>query len=286
MRSLPVRFGVVRALLKEIAVSSRDEKPLVVGGARELAAVLRRDLGRGAAPGGVRAGGSPEGAAVLVYVLGHAPSAEDEAALARARRARVPIVAVTGHDDAAIPHVLATDVVRVGPGEGLPIDRIARTIAVRLGENAAPLAARVPRLRRAVADQLVATFARRNGVVGAAVFVPGADLPLLTLNELRLLLRLEQAYGLEIELRERLPELAATVGAGLGLRALARALLDLVPPGVAGGGPGLPAGRRRLRRRRFQPSAGWAVKGVVAYAGTRAFGEVAVLRLEARPRDH
>ena len=291
MRSLPVRLGVLRALLKEIAVSGRDEKPLVVGGARELAAVLRRELGGGASPGGVRAGDSPEGAAVLVYVLGHAPTEDDEAALARARRARVPIVAVTGHDEAAIPHVLATDVVRVGAGEGFPVDRIARTIAARLGEDGAPLAARVPGLRRAVADQLVASFSRRNGIVGAAVFIPGADLPLLTLNELRLLLRLEQAYGLEIDLRERLPELAATIGAGFGLRALARELLELVPPGTAKRGPGLLAGRRRLGRRRFQPVAGWAVKGGVAYAGTRALGEAAIqrleaLRLEASPGSH
>jgi uncharacterized protein (DUF697 family) len=94
------------------------------------------------------------------------------------------------------------------------------------------------------------------------VFVPGADLPLLALNELRLLLRLEQAYGLEIDPRERLPEIAATLGVGFGMRALARELLDLVPV------------------------AGWAVKGAVAYAGTRALGEAAIRRLEAAPGNH
>jgi uncharacterized protein (DUF697 family) len=99
-------------------------------------------------------------------------------------------------------------------------------------------------------------------VLGAAVFVPGADLPMLTLNQLRLLLRLEQAYGLDVDPRERLPELAATLGAGLGLRALARELLDRVPV------------------------AGWAVQGAVAYAGTRALGEAAIRRLEAAGRGH
>ena len=76
----------------------------------------------------------------------------------------------------------------------------------------------MPVLRRAVAERLIAGFARKNGIVAAAVFVPGADLPVLALNELRLLLRLEQAYGLEIDLRERLPELAGTLAAGFGLR--------------------------------------------------------------------
>jgi len=109
---------------------------------------------------------------------------------------------------------------------------------------------------------VVAAFARRNGIVGAAVFVPGADLPVLALNELRLVLRLEQAYGLEIDPRERLPEIAAVLAAGVGMRALTRELLDLVPV------------------------AGWAVKGAVAYAGTRALGEAALLRLEAAPGGH
>src|SRR5207247_8375228 len=112
----------------------------------------------------------------------------------------------------------------------------------------APLAARVPLLRRAVGGQLIAAFSRKNGLVGAAVFVPGADLPVLTLNQLRLLLRLEQAYGLEVDPRARLPELAATLVAGLGLRELARKLLDRVPV------------------------AGWAVQSAAAYAGPRARG--------------
>jgi uncharacterized protein (DUF697 family) len=261
--AFPIRLGVLRALLKEISVD--DRKPLLVGGARELATVLARELGRDAQPGAVRADEEPKGGAVFVYVLAREPSEEDERALKRARRARVPIVAVAAgpvSDELTIPYVLATDMVRVGAGEGFPLAAIASVIAGRLGEEAAPLAARVPLLRRAVADQLVAAFSRRNGIVGAAVFVPGADLPVITLNELRLVLRLEQAYGLEIDPRERLPEIAGVVGAGFGMRSLARRLLDIVPV------------------------AGWVVKGAVAYAGTRALGEAAVRRLEATPGDH
>ncbi|HEY8316888.1 MAG TPA: hypothetical protein VIG35_08500 [Gaiellaceae bacterium] len=256
--ALPVGMGALRALLKD--VSGAAAKPLVVGGARELAAVLRRELGRDAKPGAVRADGEPKGGAVYIHVLGHEPTPDDEAALKRARRARVPIVAIAAgplSDDVSLPFVLATDVIRLGAGEGLPLDEIARVIAGRLGEEGAPLAGRVPVLRRAVCERLVATFAKRNGVIGAAVFIPGVDLPVLTLNEVRLVLRLEQAYGLEPDLRERLPEIAATLGAGLGLRAVARELLDLVPV------------------------AGWAVKGAVAYAGTRALGKATILRLDA-----
>jgi len=257
--ALPVSIGALRGLVKEIQVSARDDKPLVVGGARELAAVLRRELGRGAKPGAIRSGDEPKGAAVLVYVLGGDPGAEDERALKRARRARVPIVAVVAGpaaDDLTIPFVLATDVIRLAAGEGFPVDAIARTVARRLGEDGAPLAARVPVLRRAVCEQLVSSFARKNGVFAAAVFVPGVDLPVLALNQVRMLLRIEQAYGLDVDPRERAPELLATVAAALGLRAVARELLAVVPV------------------------AGWAVKGAVAYGGTRALGEAAVRRLE------
>ena len=136
-------------------------------------------------------------------------------------------------------------------------DERSAQIASRLGEEGAPLAGRLPVLRRAVCGRIVASFARKNGVLGTAVFLPGADLPLLTLNQARMLLRLDQAYGLEMDPRARLPEVAATIGAGLGLRTVARELLDVVPV------------------------AGWAVKGGVAYAGTRALGEAAIRRLES-----
>jgi uncharacterized protein (DUF697 family) len=257
--ALPISLGALRGLAKEVQASERDAKPLAVGGARELAAVLRRELGKDAKPGGIRQGDDPYGAAVFVYVLGREPTKDDEQALKRARRARVPIVAVAAGplpDDVSIPFVLATDLVRVGAGEGFPIEAIARVIASRLGEDGAPLAARLPVLRGPVCDALVASFARRSGVLGAAVFVPGADLPVLALNQIRMILRLEQAYGLDADPRERAPELLATVAAGFGLRAVARQLLAVVPV------------------------AGWAVKGAVAYAGTRALGEAAVKRLE------
>jgi uncharacterized protein (DUF697 family) len=257
--ALAIRLGVLRALVKEISVSGASDKPLVVGGARELAAVLARELGRDAKPGAVRADDEPKGGAIYVYVLGGDPTEADEAALKRARRARVPIVAVAAgplSDDATIPYVLATDVLQLGAGQGFPIDAIALLIAARLGEEGAPLAARVPVLRRAVCERLVASFAKKNGIIGAAVFIPGVDLPVLALNEIRLILRLEQAYGLAIDPRERLPEIAATLGVGFGLRAVTRELLD------------------------FVPVAGWAVKGAVAYAGTRAIGEAALRRLE------
>jgi uncharacterized protein (DUF697 family) len=253
MAGLPFGVGTVRALLKELNVSAQAGKPLVVGGARALVPTLRRELGVGG-------GEDPRGAAVYVHIW--AADGADEAALKRARRARVPIVAIAPSDVDDVPFVLSTDVVRLQPGEGFPVDAIAAAIAGRLGEEGAPLAARVPVLRRAVAEELIASFARRNGVTAAAVFIPGLDLPVLLRNELRLVLRLHQAYGREADPRGRLPEIGVTAAVGFGLRAIARELLD------------------------FVPVAGWAVKGAVAYAGTRALGEATLRRLEGAPSRH
>jgi uncharacterized protein (DUF697 family) len=108
-----------------------------------------------------------------------------------------------------------------------------------------------------VCEHLIRSFSRRNGILGAAIFVPGADLPVLTRNQLRLVLRIAAAYGEKVD-AQRLPEIAATIGSGLALRALAREALDLVPV------------------------AGWALKGAVAYAGTLALGEAAVRYFELR----
>ena len=152
---------------------------------------------------------------------------------------------------------------RVEAGEAFPLEAIARALAARLGERGAPLAARVPLLHDPVCERLVESFSRRNGLFAAAVWTSGADLPVLALNDFRLVLRLAQAYGAADEALDRLPELVATVSAGFALRALARELLRLVP------------------------TAGWAVKGGVAYGGTRAVGEAARLRFElasTRPR--
>jgi uncharacterized protein (DUF697 family) len=69
-------------------------------------------------------------------------------------------------------------------------------------------------------------------------------------------LRLALAHGRELDNRV-VPELLGVVGAGLGLRAVAREALDLVPV------------------------AGWALKGAVAYTGTKAIGEAALRYLAA-----
>ncbi|HUQ22751.1 MAG TPA: hypothetical protein VM049_07010 [Gaiellaceae bacterium] len=240
---------IIWSLVKELRIAAEDVRPLQVDGA--LAAQLEKELARGARAGSVRSGGRLEDAAVLVRVLGGAATEEDEGALRAAKRAKVPVVAVqTGAELHDIPYVLPTDVVACEPGAGFPVEKIAAAVAARLGEAGTALAARVPLLREAVCVELIERFSRQNGVIGAAVFMPGADFAALTLNQIRLVLRLAAAHGQQVD-QSRLPEVLATLGAGFGWRALARQVLGAVPV------------------------AGWIVKGGIAYAGTRALGEAA-----------
>jgi uncharacterized protein (DUF697 family) len=255
--ALPVKLGAVYGVVKELSKSS--DRPLLVAGL--LADQLAHEFAVGGDAGAVQTGGSPKDVEALVYVVGDAITDEDERMLKLAHRARVPTIVVAAGREAPprVPFVLATDVVRVEPGHGFPIETIARVLARKLGENATSLARRLPVLRPAVCERLIESFARKNGIVGAAVFVPGADLPVLTLNQIRMVLRICAAYGLEVD-NQRAPEILATIGAGLGFRTLARELLDLVPV------------------------AGWLLKGAVAYAGTKALGEATVRYCEARAR--
>jgi uncharacterized protein (DUF697 family) len=258
---LPVAPTAVLAIARELRASAQADKPLAVAGVKELAAALRRELARGGVASLVRDESALHEAAVLVYVLAGPAGEDDLAVLKRAQRADVPIVCVLaepqGEDVPDPPYVLAENVVRVPPGSGFPLGGIAGAIARALGERATPLAARLPVLRDPVVDRLIVQFSRQNGIVGAAVFLPGADLPVLTLNQIQMVMRIADAYGFELD-RERIPEVLGVIGGGLGLRAVARSLLGVVPV------------------------VGWAVKAGIAYGGTRALGEAARRYFETR----
>lgn len=253
--------GALLGLVREARTGAGDRGPLAVTGA--LAEELAKSLSTGAAPGAVRVGSPPEQAAAVVHVLAGKPTDDDERLLRAAHRARVPIVAVQTDPGAVhdVPYVLATDIVPCPAGAGFPVEAIVGVVAAKLGENGTALAARLPALRAPLCEHLIASFSRKNALVGAAVFVPGADLPVMTLNQARLVLRLAAAHGLEPG-EARLAEVAGVVGFGFGMRAVARQVLGVVPV------------------------AGWAVKAGLGYAATRALGEAAhrLFAAQARPQ--
>lgn len=260
MRKKPSPAASAVDLVRGVRSSSRTDAPLVVAGPDALVSLLVEELTRGGVAAAVREQGPLKGGAALVLVLAGAPTADDELLLREATRARLPVVAVVPGAAGApkhVPYVLDENLVRVPGGAGFPVDEIAKRLARSLGEEATPLAARLPVLREAVCRELIRKFSRQNGVLGVIVFVPGADLPILTANQVRLVLRIADAHGFEID-RERLPEVLAVVASGFGFRALARRAITYVP------------------------FVGWVVKGAVAYAATRTLGDAAVRYFERR----
>jgi uncharacterized protein (DUF697 family) len=200
-------------------------------------------------------------ASVVVYGGEAAHTLDDEtrADLAVVGRVGRPLlVLLEGVDVPMDASVEAARVRGVEPGSVLAIKRghfperrVLRTIADRAGAAGPALAARLAALRPHVVESLIESAARRNGVIATAVWIPGADMPLLTAVEMRMMLAIGVCYGEEIG-ADRAVELLGLLGAGFGLRAAARELLDVVP------------------------LAGWVVKGGVAYSGTRALGRAAV----------
>lgn len=262
MAKLPLSPTSVWGVVKEVRAGDEDPRPVLVGGAPEPAAALHAALAEGADHEAVRdvSGRPPSaydlaGASVLVHaVAGAVPGEDDLAAFELAARKRVGVVCVLGAatdgESPSVPYVLDTNVVTAANGLPLPLARIAERIADVADDSSHHLAAAVPLLRPAVAEQIVKHFALQNGVLGVAIFIPGADFPVLTLNQIRMVLRIATAYGEELD-RERAFEVLSVVAAGLGFRTVARHLVGLVP--------GL----------------GWAIKGGVAYGATLAVGEAA-----------
>ena len=132
---------------------------------------------------------------------------------------------------------------------------VARIVAA-LGDDALSLAQTLPAVRQQVVDRLIESTARQNGVIGALVFMRGADMPAMTLNQVRMVLGIAAAHGEDLGF-DRALEILSVVGAGFGLRAAGREAQHVAP------GPK------------------WAVKGVIGYAGTMALGKAAEAYFEA-----
>lgn len=85
-----------------------------------------------------------------------------------------------------------------------------------------------PFVRRPLARDAVQNTALQNAAVGLVPFLPGADLPIMTLNQAKMVLQIGAAYGQQID-KGRWKEIAAVVGAAYLSRGLVRRLVSAVP---------------------------------------------------------
>jgi uncharacterized protein (DUF697 family) len=135
------------------------------------------------------------------------------------------------------------------------VSRLGAWLTDTLGSKRLALAHNFAFMRRAVAEDAVKTTAWQNALVGAVTPIAGADMPIMTANQAKMLLQIAAAYGEPLGV-ERVKELLAIVSGGYLMRAVARQALTIVPV------------------------LGWAIKGGVGYTGTLAMGKAAVQYFE------
>jgi uncharacterized protein (DUF697 family) len=250
-----------------------DRQPLMLCGRKEQLDALMAALGAGA-------GAGPDAAAQLFAV--RRLRGEDTRRLARASVAVYGGTIVSGLDedtradlevfgrvatrklallealDLPSPGVTAAGRVRgLQPGMivpyrrgRFPTRRVLEELADRCGGSGPWLASQLPGLRPYVIENVIEAAARRNAKAALMIFIPGADFPVLTAVQMRMVLAIANAHGQPIT-TDRAVELLSVLGAGFGFRMMARQLLDVIP------------------------IAGWAIQSTIAYSATRAIGTAA-----------
>ena len=191
---------------------------------------------------------------MTIRIFDGTPSADEATVLRRLSREGIGVIVVQ-RGTGRVPYALPGDVIEAEAGE-LPLPRIVTAIARAAGDDATALAARLPVLRPAVARRLIMTTALANAAVAASSKLQKAQLPVLTLAQSRMVLRLGVSRGDTLPQDPQQlalaagPAIAGCIGMGFAARALVRRL----------------------------PSRGPIVRAAVAYAGTQALG-AARLRL-------
>ncbi len=271
MRKLPVSPRKVAALVREARrLAEGPGRVVMVGSNSSALASVRESLAAGASPeaaahlmetsdAGVDAARAKMNGSTGVIIV---VAASDElstgslgARLGKVHQAGIPAVLVLTQApgvEVSFPAagVAPRRVVGMAPGGMVPGDVLAEAVVDAMGEAAVPLAARLPALRQEACRQLIRKTARQNAVVGALFFLPGSDMPVMMLNEAKMVLRIAAAHNEPLG-GERLLELLGVAGTGFGFRAAARQALD------------------------FMPGPGWIIKSGIAYSGTRALGQAA-----------
>lgn len=143
-----------------------------------------------------------------------------------------------------------------GAGAATMDRRMGEWIIAACRDKRLAFALAFPFVRRPLSLDAVRATSVQNAGVGAVMFIPGADMPIMTLNQAKMLLQIAAAYGQPLS-AERIKELAAVVGGAFVCRNIARTAVGVVPV------------------------LGWAIKGAIGFAGTEAMGRAAIEYFEA-----
>ncbi len=142
-----------------------------------------------------------------------------------------------------------------------PLEELGTWLVQNVPSKCVALASNFPFLRHPLGVELGKQNTIQNGAIGLVFFVPGADMPLITLNQAKMVLQIATVYGKALD-KERVKEIAAVLAGAFGCRALARKIVSQVP------------------------LLGWVVKPVVAASGTMAMALAAVEYYEEKGKLH
>ncbi len=113
-----------------------------------------------------------------------------------------------------------------------------------------------PFIRRPLAEDAITATSLQNCAVGLVPFLPGADMPIMTLNQVKMTLQIATAYGQPLD-ADRVKEIAVIVAGAFVCRNLVRTATKAIP------------------------FAGWLISGGMGFAATEAMGRAMVEYFEA-----
>lgn len=113
-----------------------------------------------------------------------------------------------------------------------------------------------PFIRRPLALDSITATSCQNAAVGLVPFLPGADMPIMTLNQIKMVLQIATAYGQPLD-KNRVKEIVAIVAGAFLCRNIVRSITKVIPFG------------------------GWLVSGAMGFAATEAMGRAMIEYFEA-----
>ena len=115
----------------------------------------------------------------------------------------------------------------VASEHGPLLERLATTI-LESTEKTVSFAANFAFFRETATARLVSKAAARNALMGVADFIPGAGMPLMTMNELNLAFDIAASHGQGLS-PARIPEVIVVIAAGFVYRKFAHGLCRAIP---------------------------------------------------------
>ena len=236
MAKLPFNLTKSLKALREASASAAESASIVLAGDQALVERARERFAQGGTAPSSHAGslGGPAGVApapgeLLVVFTTLDKEPEVEASLAAVAAKGPVIVAVDGGPGTrSKAGYLAGGIVRLSFSDGeAGWDHLFSLCAETAGDKGIALGRRYPVVRRAAARRLIARTSAQNVFIALVFFVPGSDMPAMTLNQAKMVLSIAAMYGERID-KERAVELAGLVVLGFGFRGLGRLLVRAV----------------------------------------------------------